>query len=179
MKVGYVRVSAVDQNEARQLQEIELDKVFTDYVSGKSVERPALQEMLGYLREGDTLYVHSMDRLARNLIDLRGIVSKLTAKGVAIRFIKENLQFSNDSSPMSLLILSVMGAFAEFERSLIRERQKEGIELAKKKGVYKGRTKALNQEQVEKIREKIQLGVPKSKIAKEYGINRATLYNYL
>lgn len=103
-----------------------------------------------------------MDRLARNLDDLRRIVQKLTSQKVQIQFIKENLVFTGEDSPMSQLLLSVMGAFAEFERSLIKERQKEGIMIAKKKGAYKGRSKSLTAEQVVEVRDKVEQGVPKA-----------------
>jgi DNA invertase Pin-like site-specific DNA recombinase len=137
-RVGYIRVSTVDQNTERQLDGEELDKVFTDKASGKDTKRPQLQAALDYLRGGDILVVHSMDMLARNLDDLRRIVLGLTSKGVLVEFVKERLTFTGEDSAMSQLLLSVMGAFAEFERSLIRERQREGIALAKKAGVYKG-----------------------------------------
>ena len=142
-RVGYIRVSTLDQNTVRQLDGEDVDKVFTDKASGKDTKRPQLQAALDYLREGDTLLVHSMDRLARNLDDLRKIVLDLTHKGVLVEFIKERLTFTGEDSAMSQLLLSVMGAFAEFERSLIRERQREGIALAKKAGVYKGRKPSL------------------------------------
>ena len=146
-RVGYIRVSTLDQNTERQLDGQELDKVFTDKASGKDTKRPQLQAALDYLREGDSLVVHSMDRLARNLDDLRRIVLGLTSKGVLVEFVKERLTFTGEDSAMSQLLLSVMGAFAEFERSLIRERQREGIALAKKAGVYKGRKPSLTDEQ--------------------------------
>ena len=178
-KVGYIRVSSFDQNPDRQLEAIELDKQFIDYASGKDVNRPAFTELLNYVREDDLVIVHSMDRLARNLDDLRRIVQNLTSKKVKIQFIKENLTFTGEDAPMSQLLLSVMGAFAEFERSLIKERQKEGIELAKKKGLYKGKKKCLNSEQVAQIKEKIGQGIPKAVIARELGIARFTLYKAL
>jgi len=143
-RIGCVRVSSVDQNTDRQLDGIELDRVFADKASGKNAgDRPQLQELLGYAREGDTIIVHSIDRLARNLDDLRRLVNDLTSRGVRIQFVKETLTFSGDDSPMSRLLLSMMGAFAEFERAIIRERQREGIEKAKKKGVYKGHKRVL------------------------------------
>jgi len=120
-----------------------------------------------------------MDRLARNLDDLRSIVKLLTEKGVVIQFKKEGLTFTGDDSPMSNLLLSVMGAFAEFERALIKERQREGIELAKKRGVYKGRKKALSDEQVTLLRERVANGEKKTHLANEFGISRETLYQYL
>ena len=178
-KVGYIRVSSIDQNIDRQLDGLVLDNIFTDRVSGKSTDRPALQEMLRHVRKGDHLFVHSMDRLARNLIDLRQIVADLTAKGVKVQFIKEGLTFTGDDAAMSVLLLSVMGAVAEFERSIIRERQAEGIKIAKTKGIYKGRKASLTYDQVEEIKIKIAAGVPKAKIAREYKCNRETIYRYL
>lgn len=124
---GYVRVSTVDQNELRQLEGQVLDRVFTDKASGRDTERPQLTELLRFVRDGDSVVVHSMDRLARNLDDLRALVQGLTRRGVRVEFLKEQLVFTGEDSPMANLMLSVMGAFAEFERSLIRERQREGI----------------------------------------------------
>src|SRR3984957_3353200 len=116
---------------------------------------------------------------ARNLDDLRRIVRSLTKRGVKIEFIKESLAFTGEDSPMATLLLSVMGAFAEFERALIRERQMEGIALAKLRGAFKGRKKKLNTEQAELLRQRVSLGEKKAKIAKDIGISRATLYQYL
>jgi len=118
-----------------------VSKVFIDKASGKDTQRPQLEALLSYVREGDTLVVHSMDRLARNIDDLRRMVQQLTGRGVRIEFVKESLAFTGEDSPMANLLLSVMGAFAEFERALIRERQREGISLAKQRGVYRGRKK--------------------------------------
>jgi DNA invertase Pin-like site-specific DNA recombinase len=117
--------------------------VFTDRASGKDTARPELDALIGFVREGDTVRVHSMDRLARNLEDLRRIVRTLTTKGVRVEFRKEALTFTGEDSPMATLMLSVMGAFAEFERALILERQREGIAAAKARGAYKGRKHAL------------------------------------
>ena len=178
-KIGYVRVSTFDQNPERQLENIEVDKTYTDKASGKDVNRPALQELIDYVRDGDTVVVHSMDRLARNLDDLRKLVCQLTDKQVKVQFMKENLIFSGDDSAMSTLLLSIMGAFAEFERSLIRERQLEGIALAKKRGAYKGRKKSLSLEEVEILKSRIDSGEKKSCIARDFGISRETLYQYL
>ena len=175
-RVGYIRVSTLDQNTDRQLDGVALDKVFTDRASGKDTARPQLQAALEYLREGDLLVVHSMDRLARNLDDLRRIVFDLTKRGVQVQFVKENLIFTGEDSPMSNLLLSLLGAVAEFERSMIRERQREGIELAKKKGVYKGRKPALTAAQVAEIRKRVKAGEKKSALAAEYRISRQTLY---
>ena len=175
-RVGYRRVSSVDQSTERQLEGIQLDKVFTDKASGKDTNRPQLQAALEYLREGDLLLAHSMDRLARSLDGLRKIVLDLTSRGVHVQFVKENLTFTGEDSPMSNLLLSLLGAVAEFERSLIRERQREGIELAKKKGVYKGRKPSLTKVQVAEIRKRVKAGEKKAALAAEYRISRQTLY---
>jgi DNA invertase Pin-like site-specific DNA recombinase len=124
-RIGYVRVSSFDQNPGRQLETVQLDRVFTDKASGKDTLRPQLEALCTFVREGDTVLVHSMDRLARNLDDLRRIVQTLTTRGVHIEFVTENLRFTGDDSPLAHLMLSVMGAFAEFERALIRERQRK------------------------------------------------------
>jgi DNA invertase Pin-like site-specific DNA recombinase len=176
--VGYVRVSSLDQNELRQLDGIELNKTFMDKASGKDTSRPQLQACLEYLRDGDVLLVHSMDRLARNLDDLHRIVNDLTHRGVQVQFMKEQLVFNDEDSAMSRLLLSVMGAFAEFERTLLRERQREGITIAKRKGVYKGRKPSLNPERVQELRARIALGEKKAALAREFGISRETLYQY-
>ncbi|WP_340676854.1 recombinase family protein [Paraglaciecola sp.] len=179
-KIGYKRVSSFEQNEQRQLDQEVLDRVFVDKASGKDTNRPQLKELLLFAREGDEVVVHSMDRLARNLDDLRQIVKGLTNRGISIRFVKEGLTFTNDAdSPMSNLLLSMMGAFAEFERSLIKERQREGIELAKKKGIYKGRKQALTSLEIISLIERVKAGGNKSQLAKEFGISRQTLYGYI
>lgn len=178
-RIGYIRVSSVGQNTERQLDSVSVDKKFEDKVSGKSTDRPKLQEMLEFVRDGDTVVVHSMDRLARNLDDLRRLVKTLTNKGVSVEFVKEGLTFTGEDKPLSKLLLSVMGAFAEFERSIIRERQLEGIALAKQKGVYKGRKKSLNDEDVAVIHQRISAGDKKAQIARDLGISRETLYKYL
>jgi len=177
--LGYIRVSSFGQNTERQLDGILLDKVFTDKASGKDTKRPGLEELLHYARDGDTIVVHSMDRLARNLDDLRKLVLDLTEKGIGIRFEKEQLVFTGEDSPMAKLLLSVMGAFGEFERALIRERQLEGIHLAKQKGLYKGRKKKLSEETILELKEKVSQGHSKSAVAKELNISRETLYQYL
>ena len=125
------------------------------------------------------MVVHSMDRLARNLDGLRHLVKELTDKGIQVKFLKENLTFTGEDSPMSMLLLSIMGAFAEFERSLIRERQREGIAIAKKRGAYKGRKRSLSVEQVEMVRERVAAGEKKAKLARDLGVSRETLYQYL
>lgn len=178
-KIGYIRVSTLEQNPERQLEGVALDKIFVDKASGKDTKRPQLDALLSYLREGDLLVVHSLDRLARNLDDLRRLVTTLTQKQVTIQFLKENLTFTGEDSPMAHLLLSIMGAFAEFERALIRERQREGIALARKKGVYKGRKPVLDPTQISILRQKLTTGMKKSHIAQELGISRETLYRYI
>jgi len=177
--VGYIRVSSIGQNTERQLDSITLDKIYEEKASAKDAARPVLQDCIEYVRQGDTLHVHSMDRLARNLDDLRSIVKTLTAKGVAVRFHKEQLTFTGDDNPMAVLMLSVMGAFAEFERSLIRERQREGIAVAKEKGVYRGRKPMLTKDRVEELRRRAASGEKKTVLAREFGISRETVYQYL
>jgi DNA invertase Pin-like site-specific DNA recombinase len=179
VQVGYVRVSSVDQNTVRQLDGIEVERTFTDKASGKDTARPKLDELISFVRAGDTVLVHSMDRLARNLDDLRRIVRMLTGKGVRVEFVKENLTFTGEDSPMATLLLSVMGAFAEFERALILERQREGIAAAKQRGAYTGRKPALTAEQANQLRQRAAAGERKSMLAKEFGISRETVYSYL
>ncbi len=177
--VGYARISSVGQNPERQLQDCKVDKLFLDRCSGKDRSRPQLEALLDYVRDGDVVVVHSMDRLARNLGDLREIVSLLVEKQVEIRFLKEGLVFSGEETPMAQLLLSIMGAFGEFERALIKERQQEGIELAKKRGVYKGRKRKLSAEELERMLELVREGRKKTQIAQELGIRRETVYLYL
>lgn len=178
-RIGYVRVSSFDQNPQRQLEHVPVDRLFTDKASGKDTQRPELERLLAFVREGDTVVVHSMDRLARNLDDLRRLVHKLTLRGVRIEFVKESLTFTGEDSPMANLMLSVMGAFAEFERALIHERQREGIALAKTRGLYRGRKKALSPKQRAELRQRAAAGEQKAKLAREFGISRETLYQYL
>ncbi|MGW0006084.1 recombinase family protein [Nocardia grenadensis] len=179
MRVGYIRVSTLDQNTVRQLDGIEVEKTFTDKASGKDTSRPKLDELLAFVREGDEVIVHSMDRLARNLDDLRQLVRTLTSKGVKVVFVKESLTFTGEDSPMANLLLSVMGAFAEFERALILERQREGIAAAKARGAYTGRVPALTADQIVQLRARAEAGESKSVLAAEFGITRQTVYNYL
>lgn len=182
--VGYVRVSSLDQNTDRQeelLSGYTLDRKFVDHASGKDVNRPQLQAAMTHLREGDTLIVASIDRLARNLDDLRRIVRELIDSGVMVRFIKEGLTFGEDDSPMSKLMLSMIGAFAEFERSLIKERQREGITLAKQRGAFKGRKASLSETQIAELIAKDIANEHKDRagLARDYGISRETMYKYL
>jgi DNA invertase Pin-like site-specific DNA recombinase len=178
-RIGYVRVSTFDQNPDRQLENVQVARTFMDKASGKDTKRPQFDALMSFIRTGDTLVVHSMDRLARNLDDLRSIVQNLTQRGVCIEFIKESLTFSGEDSPMAILMLSVMGAFAEFERSLIRERQREGIALAKQRGVYRGRKRSLSLEQILTLHQQVKNGAKKAKVARDFNISRETLYQYL
>ena len=178
-QVGYVRVSTLLQNTARQLDGVTLDRTFEDKASGKDANRPQLDECMKFLRDGDTLHVHSMDRLARNLDDLRRIVKDLTGRGVAVRFEKEALTFTGEASPMANMLLSMLGAVAEFERALILDRQREGIAIAKAEGKYLGRRSTLTDDQVQSMRSRAAAGEPKAAIARDFGISRETLYQKL
>jgi DNA invertase Pin-like site-specific DNA recombinase len=180
--IGYIRVSSVGQNTARQaaqLEGLELDRIFEDRMSGKNTDRPALQAMLSHIREGDTVVVSSLDRLGRNLSDLSQLVEGMTSKGITVKFLKGDLTFNGQKNAMQELLLNLLGSVAQFERELIRERQLEGIELAKQKGVYKGRKPSLSTEDIATIRTRIANGETKAALAKEYKITRMTLDNRL
>jgi DNA invertase Pin-like site-specific DNA recombinase len=179
-RIGYKRVSTVDQNTMRQLDGVAVDEVFEDKASGKSTsQRPALDAMLKHVRKGDVVLCHSMDRMARNLDDLRGIVLGLTSRGVRVEFTKEGLSFTGEDNALSKLLLSVMGAFAEFERSLILERQREGIAIAKAAGRYKGRKPKLTVEEIQELCRRVANGEQKSMLARQFKISRETLYQYV
>ncbi len=183
--IGYARVSSVDQDAARQLEsfsELGLDRTHVDTASGKDTNRPELLKAIDFAREGDTLIVHSLDRLARNLSDLLKIVDSLTVKGIAVRFIKENLTFTKShADPLSELMLHMLGAFAQFERSLIRERQREGIAIAKKNGAFKGRSFSLKPDKIKEVlaEDTANGGKGRTALAVKYGISRETLYRYI
>ena len=180
-RVGYVRVSTLDQNTQRQLEGVSLDKVFTDKVSGRDTNRPQLRAALNHVRAGDILIVHSMDRLARNVEDMLRLVRELNGKDVSVEFVKENMVFTAGSDdPRSVLMFTMLSAFSQFERALIKERQREGIALAKAKGnVYKGRKPALSSDKAAELRKQALQGANKSRLAKDFGISRETLYQYL
>lgn len=181
-KVGYVRVSTAEQNESRQLDGLELDKVFTDKASGRDRNRPELEKLLDYVREGDEVYVHSLDRLGRNVDDLRDLITELTGQGVEVRIVKQGLIFTaDDTNPMNRLMLTMLGAFAEFELAMIRERQAEGIAKAKAAGKYKGRKAALTAEQAAEIARRHAGGAGEgiTALANEFGVSRQTVYRYL
>jgi DNA invertase Pin-like site-specific DNA recombinase len=178
-RLGYVRVSSFEQNPDRQLDGLVVDRLFIDHASGKDTQRPQLAVLLRFARDGDTIVVHSMDRLARNLDDLRSLVQDLTRRGVRIEFLKEGLTFTGDDSPMATLLLSVMGAFAEFERAILRERQAEGIAVAKARGVYKGRKPALSHIQAEQLADRANQGDSITALAREFRVSRQTAYTYI
>lgn len=137
---AYIRVSSQGQNSERQLSDvgIKFRRTFKDEASGKNIDREGLKDMIEFVQEGDTVHVHSIDRLGRSLVDLKNIVTELNEKGVSVKFHKENLEFSaGTSNPIHTLMFNMLASFAEFERSIIKDRQREGIEKAKAKGVYK------------------------------------------
>lgn len=179
--VAYIRVSSVDQNTDRQLADtgIDFDMTFTDRVSGKDRNRPELQACLKHIRNGDHLHVHSIDRLARNMVDLLELVEEVTERGVTIEFHKEKLVFTGEENPFQRLQLQMMGAFAEFERAMINERQREGIAAARKKGKQIGAKPKLTSDQVAEIRARVAAGEQKKALAQEFGVSRQTLYTAL
>lgn len=177
--VGYVRVSSQGQNTARQLQGIKLDMEFVDTATGSNIERQKLQECIAYVRKGDTLVVDSIDRLARNLRDLQDILTQLISKGVTVKFIKENLTFTGNDDAMSTLMLQMMGAFAEFERTMIKARQREGIDAAKKAGKHLGRPSKINKKNIELAKELKQQGTSIRQIALKLNLARATIHKIL
>ena len=184
-RVGYIRVSSSDQSPERQIEALnnsgKIDRLFEDKISGRSrQERPGLTECIAYLRDGDELIVASIDRLARSLVDLRNLVDEIANKGVTVCFLHENLTFTHDGEDArSNLMLSILGSFAEFERAIIRERQAEGIALAKKEGRYPGRKQSLTSKQADEIRQRVAAGESKSALSQELGIARTTLYRYI
>ena len=179
--VGYVRVSSVEQNLDRQLEAVgECDRVFEDKISGSSrAKRAGLAELMTYVREGDLVKVASMDRLGRDTRDLYAIVDELTAKGCAVQFVSERITVDKSGpSPVDGLMLGILAAFAEFERRRIKERQAEGIALAKARGKYVQAPK-LSDTDVEQARVMIQMGIPKAEVARTFGVSRQTLYTSL
>lgn len=179
--VAYVRVSSAEQNPERQLEVLgECDRVFMDRLSGSSrAKRAGLAELMRYVRDGDTVRVASMDRLGRDTRDLYNLVAELTDKGAAVDFVNENVTVDQQgSSPLDSLMLGILAAFAEFERRRIKERQAEGIALAKAKGKYAQQPK-LSADDVEQIQVLLDLGYPKTQIAKQFEVSRQTVYNAL
>lgn len=178
-RIGYIRVSTVDQCIDRQLVGIELDKKFIEYASGKNIKRPQLEALMDYVREDDEVVVHSMDRLARNVKELLDLIDQLNSKKVVVHFIKENMKFTGMEDHMSRLILTIIGAIAEFERQQILERQRDGIAEARKAGKFKGGKRKVTDEVLEQIKERLKTKDSKSKIARDLKISRFTLYRYL
>lgn len=182
-KVFYARTSTVIQHEDRQLTDKDqYDRIFLDKCSGKDVNRPALQEMIAYIREGDELYVHELSRLGRNTFDLLSLVKQILNKGVTITFLKEHMFFSPDKTDaMSQMTLEIFSAVATFERNLINQRCQEGRILAKLNHKYKGSKKHLSIEQIQELRDLAknkEVWTPTS-LAKRYNICRSSVYNYL
>ena len=178
-QIGYIRVSTIDQNADRQLHGIELDRVYEDKCSGKDANRPKLTECLAYLREGDTLHIHSIDRLARSLRDLLNIVEDLLGRGVKIVFHKEGMTFDGvNPNPSQELYLKVLGSVAEYERAIIRERQAEGIALARQRNAYDRcvRKPSLTPKQIDEIKLRLANGEAIAPIAREYKVSRQTIY---
>ena len=176
MMVGYRRVSTLEQSLDRQ-DLGKCDRVFEEKQSAGSTNRPTLQELLSFVRSGDEVVVHSIDRLARNLIDLQNIIQELNDKGVTIRFLSENLSFSGSGGcAFQTLQLQMLGAFSQFERTMIRKRQAEGIAKAKQRGVYSQRKKSVNPD---KVRQLFQDGMSKAAIAKHLNISRMSVYRSL
>jgi DNA invertase Pin-like site-specific DNA recombinase len=176
--IGYIRVSSEGQNTVRQLEGVEIDKEFIDTMTGDTKNRPQLEECLNYLRKGDTLHVHSIDRLARNLRDLQEIIEGLVVKDVSVKFHSENLTFTGDDNPMATLTLQMMGAFAEFERTMIRSRQREGIDAAQKEGKHLGRPR-LEKPLIRVATELKTEGLSVAEIAKEMNLSRPSIYKLL
>lgn len=183
--IGYKRVSSVDQNSERQLDDPrvqgKLARVFEDKASGKDTKRPGFEALMGHLREGDILVVHSMDRLCRNLSDLLATVESLNRRGIGVWFLKENLDFKagEAADAYSKLLLGVLGACAEFERALIRERQREGIAIAKARGLYKGGKPKYEGDDAAQIVARVRAGEKVAKVARAFGVSRQTVYTYL
>lgn len=179
-RIAYKRVSTLQQTTIRQLDGVAVDRVFEDKASGKDTARPQLQAALAFCREGDTLVISSMDRLARSLGDLLSIVKSLTSRGVAVQFAKESLTFTGDDSPIACLLLSMLGAVAQFERDLILDRIRDGVAIAKAAGKYKGRKRSLSEAKIAELRQRAASGdISKTALAREFGISRETLYTYI
>lgn len=177
MKVAYIRVSTVEQNENRQLEAMKdkgIEKYFTEKVSGKDTNRPQLQEMLDFVREDDTVYIHDFSRLARSTEDLLNIVNRLNEKGVHLVSNKENL---DTSTPTGKLMLTMIAAINQFERENMLERQREGIALAKKEGRYKGgQPKQIDKELFDSLLDEYKSRkINKVEFSKRLGVSRPTL----
>jgi DNA invertase Pin-like site-specific DNA recombinase len=179
--VGYRRVSSSGQNPERQLSDISLDKVYTEYASARN-KRPVLSECLDYLRDGDTWVIHSMDRAFRNTEEALSTIRELKGRGVSINFVKENLKIeAGTNNAFTDLYLTVLSSVACFENQLIKERREEGVRIYRLKHPNKpwGAKPKLNPEQVESLKKKAASGISKSALSKEFGISRQSVYTYL
>lgn len=179
--IAYVRVSAIEQNEERQiaaLDKFNIDKWFIEKVSAKDTNRPELKSMLNYIREGDKVYIHDFSRLARNTADLLQLVEQFTSMGITLISNKENI---DTATPTGKLMLTMIGAIAEFERANLLERQREGIAIAKAKGAYKGRqVKKIDNDKFEEAYQRYKTReINKTQLASELGISRPKLYSLL
>jgi DNA invertase Pin-like site-specific DNA recombinase len=183
-KIAYIRVSSEGQNTSRQDQQIEelcVDKVFTEKVSGKNIQdRPQFQTMLEYAREDDHIYCSDLSRWGRSLLDIKSSLTDLTKRGVTVTFLKENLTFSGNDDPMSNLLLGILSSLSEWERAVIKSRQMEGVKIAQEKGIYKercGRKPKLTEEQMKEVRKRVESGEKRSDVALAFGVSRQTVYN--
>ena len=179
--IAYVRVSTIEQNEERQiaaLDKFNIDKWFIEKVSAKDTNRPELKSMLNYIREGDKVYIHDFSRLARNTADLLQLVEQFTSMGITLISNKENI---DTATPTGKLMLTMIGAIAEFERANLLERQREGIAIAKAKGAYKGRqVKKIDNDKFEEAYQRYKTReINKTQLASELGISRPKLYSLL
>ena len=182
-RIAYIRVSSEGQNTSRQDQQIEelcVDKVFTEKVSGRNIQdRPQFQLMLDYAREDDHIYCADLTRWGRSLIDIKTTISDLTKRGVSVTFLKENLTFTGKDDPMSNLLLGILSSLAEWERSVIKSRQMEGVRIAQQNNVYRercGRKPKLTDEQIKEVKQRVEAGEARAAVAKEYGVSRQTVY---
>lgn len=181
-KIAYKRVSTVEQNLDRQLEGLSFDKEFIEKISGKDKNRPELANLLVYVREGDYVHVHEISRLARSLGDLKDIVNTILQKGASIKFHKENFTFEPGKAKSATedLLFNVLTAFAQFERDLLLERQREGIAIAKQNGTYKGRQSRYSQSDIERLYLRFEdannTGESKKKIAREFGMCESYAY---
>ena len=178
-RVGYIRISTDSQHTDRQLVGIPLDKTFTDIATGSNTKREQFQEMMRYLREGDTLFVHELDRIGRNMMEVMETVNILMKRGVIIEFITERLRYTPNPTPIEELMFHISSSYSQFETKVRARRQAEGIAEAKKRGAYKGRKPAYTHDKKIEMKKKIDLGIPKARVAREYGISKVTMYKYL
>lgn len=181
-RIGYIRVSSIEQNTARQLEGIELDHIYEEKISASAKIRPQLKIMMEHIREGDHIFVHDFDRLARNNKELNILVDEITDKKARVTFVIRGLTYKGNDDPMSRFALNIMGAASEFERSHSKERQREGIEAARKRGVYDnitGRPKKFNAEDMAFIKRMKEEGFRKKRICELFKTNYVTLEKIL